>query len=114
MTCQEFGSGPLSLPLMVESIEEHFIPVLVYNNKDEDAGLLKSFDEPSWNNPVVRVLNGDGKDLIPRKDGVWNIAPLAARMATSLEAAGKDVPHYLNYVAAGWQDKYRRASFAMA
>ena len=102
------------MPLLVESIEEHFVPVLVYNNKEEDAELLKSFAEPSWNNPVVRFLNSDGKDLIPRKDGVWEIAPLATQMASSLEAAKRDVPEFLNYVADGWQDKYRRASFAMA
>lgn len=99
---------------MVEAIEDHFVPVLVYNNKEHDAELLKSFDEPSWNNPVVRFLNSDGEDLIPRKDGVWNIAPLAARMAKSLESAKRDVPQFLNYVADGWRDKYRRASFAMA
>jgi len=99
---------------MVEAIEELFVPVLVYNNKEQDAELLKSFDEPSWNNPVVRFLNGNGKDVIPRKVGVWNTGPLAVRMIASLESADREVPDFLNYVADGWQDKFRRASFAMA
>lgn len=99
---------------MVEAIEELFIPVLVYNNKEQDADILKSFDEPSWNNPVVRFLNQDGKDIIARKDRVWETAALAARMVSALETASRDVPDFLNYVADGWQDKYRRASFAMA
>ena len=98
---------------MVEAIEDQFIPLLVYNNKAVDAALLVSFDEPSWNNPVVRFLDSAGQDLIPRRDGIWNTAPLARRMIASLQAAGKEVPPYLNYVADGWQDKYRRASFAM-
>lgn len=99
---------------MVEAIEDLFIPVLVYNNKEADAELLKSFGEPSWNNPVVRFLNHRGTDVIPRQDGVWNTGPLAARMVASLEKHGQDVPDFLGYVADGWQDKFRRASFAMA
>ncbi len=99
---------------MVEAIEEHFIPVLVYNNKAVDSEILKAFNEPSWNNPVVRFLNSDGKDVIPRKDGVWTTGPLAARMIKSLEAAGREVPGFLKTVADGWAAKYRRASFAMA
>jgi hypothetical protein len=100
--------------LLVEAIEDHFVPVLIYNNKEEDAELLQSFDEPSWNNPVVRFLDHTGHDLIPRKDGVWQAGPLARRMVTSLQAANRQVPAFLEYVADGWQDKYRRASFAMA
>ena len=67
-TCQTFGQRPLSHPLMVEAIEELFVPVLVFNNrKGKDAILLERFSEPSWNNPVVRYLDPAGKDLIERK-----------------------------------------------
>ena len=98
---------------MVEAIEDCFIPVLVYNNIESDASLLKSFDEPSWNNPVVRFLNKDGKDVIPRKDRVWSTGPLAARMVESLQASGRDLPRYLDLIGSASNPEMKRASFAM-
>jgi hypothetical protein len=98
-TCQNFGNGPLSLPLMVEAIEDLFVPVLVYNNRPEDEEILKSFGEPAWNNPVVRFLDDKRQDLIERQDGVWQTPDLAARMALALKAAGRQVPTYLQLVA---------------
>ena len=77
---------------MVEAIEDLFVPVLVYNNKAEDAALLKKFNEPSWNNPIVRFLNGRGQDLIARQSGVWTTQPMAARMFAALTAADQTVP----------------------
>ena len=65
---------------MVEAIEDHFYPVLVYNNTDKDAAILKSFEEPSWNNPVVRFLKPDGTDIIPREAGVWTPYAIGLRM----------------------------------
>ena len=59
------------MPLLVEAIEDQFVPLLVYNNQESDSALLKSFGEPAWNNPVLRFLDHQGRDLIPRKDGVW-------------------------------------------
>jgi hypothetical protein len=49
--CRTFGSEVLSHPLLVESIEDNFIPVLAYNNRSGgmDAELLARFDEPAWN-----------------------------------------------------------------
>jgi len=101
------------LPLLVEAIEDQFIPVVIFNNKKQDEALLESFGEPSWNNPVVRFLDKQGKDLIPRKDSVWDVAPLAARMGASLEAAGRKTPPYLRSLALGWRYSLPRASFAM-
>ena len=98
---------------MVEAIEDHFVPVLVFNNQRQDAELLRSFGEPSWNNPVVRFLDHDRKDVIEREDGVWETGPLAARMIEALEAADRDVPDFLVQVAESRRGKYERASFAM-
>ena len=70
---------------MVEAIEDSFVPVLIYNNKTSDAALLKKFNEPSWNNPIVRFLNNSGNDLIARKPGVWTVGPMAARMTAALK-----------------------------
>ncbi len=112
-TCQDFGGGPLSHPLMVEAIEELFEPVLVYNNQASDEAILNSLGEPSWNNPVVRFLNDQGQDLIPRQDGVWQTVPLARRMADSLHAAGRDVPDWFKSVVASQPDSPALATFAM-
>ena len=97
---------------MVEAIEDCFIPLLVYNNKESDAALLKSFDEPTWNNPVIRFLDKDGKDVIARKDRVWKTAPLANRMLQALRAAGRDLPEYLGLIGSG-AASLKTASFAM-
>ncbi len=98
---------------MVEAIEELFQPVLVYNNKESDEAILKSFEEPSWNNPVVRFLNARGEDVIAREDGVWNTVPLARRMAASLQAAGRDVPAWFTTVAHSQPKPVASATFAM-
>ena len=85
---------------------------MVYNNKGEDAALLKQFGEPSWNNPIVRFLNGEGQDLIARKSGVWTIQPMAARMVAALEAANQEVPRYLSDLAID-RSNLQSATFAM-
>jgi hypothetical protein len=95
-TCVSFGEQVLEHPLLVEAIETEFVPVLVYNNRPgRDASLLARFGEPAWNNPVVRFLDGEGRDLIPRKDGVWSPHALGTRMLRALEAAGRPAPDYL-------------------
>lgn len=97
---------------MVEAIEDLFVPVLVYNNKSSDAALLKQFNEPSWNNPIVRLLDANGNDLIGRKSGVWKIGPMAARMAAALKAAKREVPSYLSGLAID-DKRLEKATFAM-
>lgn len=104
----------MSHPLIVEAIESEFHPVLVYNNRDEDAHLLKRFDEPAWNNPVIRYLNADGEDVIPRKDRVWTTEETAERMIKALTASGRTVPEYLTWVGrAARAESHQTAEFAM-
>lgn len=87
--CQEFGKDVLSDPSVVKSIEDNFIPLLIHNNKSgKDQEILRMFNEPSWNYQVVRFLDPDGKDLIPRKDRVWTTAELKQRIKAALEKAG--------------------------
>ncbi len=113
-TCQNFGSSPMSHPLMVEAIEDLFVPVLVYNNKKEDEATLKQFQEPSWNNPVIRYLDSNAKDLIERKDNIWTTSGTASRMIAALKAAGKPAPKFLGLVAAmDEKAKIETAEFAM-
>lgn len=89
-TCKGFGTGPLSHPLLVEAIEDEFVPCVVHNNRGgKDREVLERYAEPAWNNPVVRFVDADGKDLLPRADGVWSTGAVAARMADALERAGR-------------------------
>jgi hypothetical protein len=95
-TCVSFGEQVLSNPLLVEAIDTEFIPVFVYNNRlGQDAEILQRYEEPSWNNPVVRFLKPDGTDIIPREAGVWTPYAIGLRMITALERIEKPVPAYL-------------------
>lgn len=99
--CRAFGQTVLTHPLLVEAIEDEFLPVLVHNNTEgRDKKILERFEEPAWNYQVVRFLAGDAEDLIPRKDRVWTIGPLAGRMIKALQAARRPVPRYLQALAA--------------
>ena len=115
ITCQRFGRGPLSHPLMVEAIEQRFVPLAIYNNRDgEDARVLKSYREPAWNNPIVRFFEPDGEELLERRAGVWSEHAVAGRMIAALEAAERDVPAYLRIVhAESRPGSLERAVFAM-
>ena len=98
--CQDFGRTVLSNPRIVEAIENEFYPVLVYNNRGgKDRQLLERFGEPAWNFQVVRFLNAQGRDIIPRKDRVWTVRALAARMIETLQATNRPVPEYLQALA---------------
>lgn len=105
----------LSHPVLVEAIENEFAPVVIHNNeKGRDAEILERFEEPAWNNPVVRFLDARGKDLIPRKAGVYRVAEIASRMVLALEAAKRPVPDYLRLLALCDPGRaLRKASFAM-
>ena len=91
----------MRMPLLVEAAETEFVPVAIRNNvKGYEADVLKRYEEPAWNNPVVRFLDADGEDVIPRQDRVWQTGPLLARMTRALRAADREVPAWLDTVAA--------------
>jgi hypothetical protein len=84
--CKQFGREVLSDPTVVKTIQENFIPLLIPNNQPgKDAEVLAKYDEPAWNYQVVRFLDANGRDLIPRKDRVWEAPELKQRMALALE-----------------------------
>ncbi|MBB5036951.1 hypothetical protein HNQ64_001193 [Prosthecobacter dejongeii] len=98
---------------MVKAIENHFIPVFIANNQlGKDAATLKRFNEPAWNYQVVRFLDANGADLVPRKDGVWTAKPLAQRMIAALEKAGRKTPPELKSLAGIKAAMTERAAFA--
>ncbi len=99
-TCRNYGNNALSHPLLVEAMESLFIPLAIHNNKGgEDAKVLKYFGEPSWNNPVVRIVNNNKKDLIPRVNGNYSKWGLADAMIRALDNAGTVAPGYLELLA---------------
>ena len=112
--CKQFGQEVLSDPLIVEAIENEFTPLMIPNNQTgQDAAVLKRFKEPAWNYQVVRFLDSEARDLIPRKDKVWSKGPLAQRMVGALEKAQRPVPAYLSLVAAEASPNLRTAAFSM-
>ena len=113
--CQKFGRQVLSNPLLVEAIENEFVPVVVFNNRSsgDDPKLLKRYNEPSWNYQVVRFLDHSGKDIIPRKDRIWSTPSLATRMIATLQSKNRSVPKYLHTLAESDSAKHDTAAFAM-
>ncbi|MCZ6555165.1 MAG: thioredoxin family protein, partial [Candidatus Dadabacteria bacterium] len=80
-TSSGYGKNVLSHPLIVEAIETLFVPAAIYNNnKGEDERVLKSFGEPSWNNPVVRIMTPERQELVSRLSGDYTKAGLVRAM----------------------------------
>ncbi len=95
-TCQRYGQQVLSHPLIVEAIETLFVPVVIYNNKGgADKKVLQYYGEPSWNNPVVRIVNAQKQDLIPRVNGRYTPQAVVQAMVHALTVARQPIPNYL-------------------
>lgn len=94
-TCVRFGEDVLAHPLMVELITDRFVPVAIFNNHPgADAEVLRRYDEPSWNNPVVRFLGPDGAELLPRLADRYDARGLHERITAALGMLDVDVPGY--------------------
>ncbi len=99
-TCRNYGSDVLTHPLLVEAIETAFIPLAIHNNKGgPDAEILKRFQEPAWNNPVVRVVDSEGSNILPRLSGNYSTAGLIAHMTNALIKQKGKAPLYLQLLA---------------
>ena len=95
-TCQNYGKDVLSHPLIVEAIETLFVPVAVFNNKGgQDAKILQKFNEPSWNNPVVRIVDGQQKNIVPRVSGNYSKLGIVQAMILALYHQEKAIPTWL-------------------
>lgn len=96
-TCRNYGKDVLSHPLMVEAIENLFIPLAIYNNKGgKDKETLEKFNEPSWNNPVVRIVDALGKDIVKRVGRDYTALGLYAAITFTLKSNNKEIPEFLN------------------
>lgn len=95
-TCQRYGTSTLSHPLMVEAIENEFIPLAIFNNKGaDDAQVLAKYGEPSWNNPVVRIVDAQGKDIVDRVAGNYSPQGLYSAMAQTMINRSTTIPGYV-------------------
>lgn len=96
--CTRFGKMVMSNPLIVDAIENEFVPLCIYNNeKGADAEVLKRFNEPTWNNPVARIIDANGKDLTPRM-ARFEPREIVTGMADVLNQRG-NVPAYFELLA---------------
>lgn len=113
--CKQFGKDVLSNRVVVDGIEDAFIPLLIHNNTPgPDAQVLKAFGEPAWNYQVVRFLDAQHNDIIPRRDKVWETGPLVVRMIETLEKAGQQIPGYLRIVEQEHSNRLELVHFAQA
>jgi len=115
-TCTKFGFGPLSDPFIVEAIEDNYIPLAIHNNKKgKDAEILKQFNEPAWNNPVVRIVNTNGRDLVRRMANRWTPSDLLATVVEGIKKSNKEVPAYLvlRQQELNGQENLKEANLAM-
>jgi len=95
-TCRNYGRNTLSHPLIVEAIENEFVPLAIFNNKQgDDARVLAKYGEPSWNNPVVRIVDADGKNLGNRLAGNYSARGLYDAIGRVQLKTGRPVPGYL-------------------
>lgn len=95
-TASGYGKRVMTHPLIIEAAETLFVPVAIYNNVGgHDRKILDSFNEPSWNNPVVRIITPEGKSLTPRLNGDYTRLGLVNTMVTALKNNNMEVPQYL-------------------
>ncbi len=94
--CTRYGNTILTDPLIVEAIEDCFVPVCIYNNNGgADKEALVRYQEPAWNNPVVRIVNASGRDLVARMPDFTSVQALVNGMRRALEQSGQTPPAYL-------------------
>lgn len=83
-TVRGFGRDVLSDAEVVALLEQHFVSVVVFNNiGGTDRKVLEAFGEPTWNNPVVRILDGALKPLAPRFSGPYAREPFLHLLRTA-------------------------------
>ncbi len=96
-TCKKYGKNLLTHPLIVETIEDQFIPLAIFNNhKGHDREILSQFNEPTWNNPVARIVNANGKDVVDRLSGNYSMLGLISLLEEGIAARKVLVPKYLS------------------
>jgi hypothetical protein len=102
-TVNAYADEVLKNPLIVDAAAL-FVPVFVSNNdgdgaaKHADGAVLKRYGEPTWNNPVLRIVDSDGAMLAPRITHDAGAAGLLRAMTTALDRTGR-APTWLRILA---------------
>lgn len=92
-TCVNFGHDVLSHPLMVEIIEEHFVPLAIFNNHPgSDAEVLRQFGEAAWNNPVIHFVTADAEPIVDRLANRYDPLGLFSKIGQVMERGGIAIP----------------------
>jgi hypothetical protein len=113
-TCVNYGKDVLSHPLMVEVIENEFVPVLIHNNRSGyDEKVLKMFNEPPWNNPVSYFLNEKLESIIPKLENNYSPFSLYAKITNTLQSLKKEVPLYFHLLKKDLAIQYKQTITAM-
>jgi hypothetical protein len=101
ITCKTYGRQVLGHPLVADAIVDQFIPLRVLNNTrgDADERMRHTFKEPAWNNPVVRFVDAEGRDLAPRLAQDHTVGGLLEHVVRALDGARKPIPPYLALLA---------------
>lgn len=106
-TSQGYGKRLLSNGMIVDVIENEFVPLAVYNNVGgKDKAILDKYKEPTWNNPVVRIVNEKGADIVPRLSRDYSENGLVTTMVNALRKQEGGVPAYVNLL----QQEYAHTS----
>jgi len=97
-TCKNYGNNLLTHPHIVEAIETYFTPLAIYNNKrGSDADILRKFNEPSWNNPVARIIDPNSEsDLVKRLNGQYDMESLVSFVSKGIIESGSLIPEYFD------------------
>jgi hypothetical protein len=106
-TCVNFGGDVLSHPLMVEFIENEFIPLAIFNNRPgKDSDIIALYNEPSWNNPVAHFTDALGKDIIPKLANNYQPLSMYNKLIEVLNKLGKPIPKYAMLLGEDLKMKY--------
>lgn len=103
-TVNAYADEVLQNPIVVDAASL-FVTVFVSNNDGDgaaahgDRAVLAKYGEPTWNNPVLRIVDADGAMLAPRITHDSGASGLLRAMVTSLEASKHVVPPWLRIVA---------------
>ncbi len=97
-TCKNYGNNLLTHPHIVEAIETYFVPLAIHNNKGgKDAEILRKFGEPSWNNPVARIIDPNSEDdIVNRLNGRYDMESLIETISKGILASNNLIPKYLD------------------
>ena len=115
MGCKDFGTKVLSHPMVVAAINENFIPVFINNRPDKyateyDKQMVKFFKESYWSYPVVRYMDKEGKDIIPRKQTL-KLRENINRIMSVLKKRKVKLPVYLEIAEIENADRKHEVAF---